>query len=81
MLYSFAMERNVVFLVRLRKKDEIAFFNFILESYEGLGVSTILDPEEGLLRLEVPGGLEEEAHEFLQGLKEEIDLEWSKLEG
>ncbi len=73
------MEKTVVFLVRLRKKDDIAFFNFILESYEGLGVSTILDPKEGLVKLEVPEGLEEEAREFLMGLKGEMDLEWSKL--
>lgn len=67
--------------MRLRNKEEIAFFNFILESYEGLGVSTILNPEEGLLRLEVPHGLEGEALEFLEGLKGEVDLEWSKIEG
>lgn len=74
------VKETTVFLVRLRRKYDIAFFNFTLESYEGLGISTVLDPEKGLLKLEVPKGLEEEAVDFLEGLKGELDLEWSKLE-
>lgn len=67
----------VVFSVRL-PKEEIAYFTFILESYEGLGTPKTVDPQAGLMEIYVPPELEEEAVEFLEGMKGEIPLEWSR---
>lgn len=69
----------VVFLVRL-PREEIAYFTFVLESYEGLGTPRTIDPQGALVELHVPPELEEEAVEFLEGMRGEIPLEYSRLD-
>ncbi len=61
-------------------KEEMAFFNFLLESYEGLASSRTVDASRGEMELYVPVELEGEFVAFLEGLKEELPLEWSKLD-
>lgn len=65
---------TVTVLVRVPRR-EIAYFNFLLESYEGLASVSTLDPKEGVLELQVPPELMDELKAFLSGLKEEIPLE------
>ncbi len=72
------MIRNTkTFMVKVPKK-EIAYFNFLLESYEGLGISRTINPKEGILEVYVPEELEKDFLDFLEGLKGEMELEWSK---
>lgn len=70
---------TIVFLVKV-PREEIAYFTFILESYEGLGTPKTVDASEGLIELHVPPELEGDALEFLENLKGEIPLEWSKVD-
>jgi len=77
-LYHFFMIRNTkTFIVKVPKR-EMAYFNFLLESHEGLGISRTIDPTEGILEVYVPEELEETFVEFLEGLKDEMELHWSK---
>jgi len=64
-------------MVKVPKK-KIAFFNFLLESYEGLGISRTIDPKEGILEVYVPEELEKDFLDFLERLKGEMELEWSR---
>jgi len=60
-------------LIRI-PRQEIAYFNFLLESYEGLASVRTLEAKEGIMELHVPPELLEELRRFLEGLKEEMDL-------
>ena len=60
-------------------RSEIAYFNFLLESYEGLASVRTLDPQRGILELMVPEGCLSETKKLLEALKEEIGLK--TLEG
>lgn len=53
---------------------EIAYFNFLLESYEGLATVKTVEAEEGIVELQVPPELLDDIRLFLEGLKGEIDL-------
>ncbi len=68
------MRETVTVHVRIPRR-EIAYFNFLLESYEGLASVSTLDPKEGVLELQVPPELMGELKAFLSGLREEIPLE------
>jgi hypothetical protein len=60
--------------LRLRRKD-IAYFKFILESYEGMAVVRTKDPHEAIVELMVAPGWEKDADEVLEGLQKEIPFE------
>jgi hypothetical protein len=60
--------------LRLRRKD-IAYFKFILESYEGMAVVRTKDPYEAIVELMVAPGWEKDADEVLEGLQKEIPFE------
>jgi hypothetical protein len=59
---------------RLRRKD-IAYFKFIMESYEGMAVVRTKDPHEAVVELMVAPGWEKEVDEVLGGLRKEITIE------
>jgi hypothetical protein len=60
--------------LRLRRKD-IAYFKFILESYEGMAIVRTKDPYEAIVELMVAPGWEKDADEVLEGLQKEIPFE------
>ena len=59
---------------RLRR-DDIAYFKFIIESYEGMAVVRTKDPQEASVELMVAPGWEKDLEEVLGGLQEEITIE------
>ena len=59
---------------RLHRKD-IAYFKFIIESYEGMAVVRTKDPREAIVELMVAPGWETDVEEVLEGLREEITIE------
>ena len=52
---------------RLHRKD-IAYFKFIIESYEGMAVVRTKDPREAVVELMVAPGWEKDVDEVLEGL-------------
>ena len=60
--------------LRLRRRD-IAYFKFIIESYEGMAVVRTKDPHEAVVELMVAPGWEKEIDKVLEGLREEIPIE------
>jgi hypothetical protein len=59
---------------RLHRKD-IAYFKFIIESYEGMAVVRTKDPHEAIVELMVAPGCEKDVEEVLEGLWKEIPIE------
>ncbi len=59
---------------RIHRKD-IAYFKFIIESYEGMAVVRTEDPHEAVVELMVAPGWERDMEEVLEGLQKEISLE------
>jgi len=59
---------------RLRRED-IAYFKFIIESYEGMAVVRTKDPYEAIVELMVAPGWERDLEEVLEGLRKEMTLE------
>jgi hypothetical protein len=59
---------------RLRRED-IAYFKFIIESYEGMAVVRTKDPHEAIVELMVAPGWEKDVEEVLEGLRREIPIE------
>jgi hypothetical protein len=59
---------------RLLRKD-IAYFKFIIESYEGMTVIRTKDPHEAIVELMVAPGWEKDLEEVLDGLRKEIPIE------
>jgi hypothetical protein len=59
---------------RLRRKD-IAYFKFIIESYEGVAVVRTQNPHEAVVELMVAPGWERDIDEILEGLRKEIPIE------
>jgi len=60
--------------LRLCRKD-IAYFKFIIESYEGVAVVRTKDPHEAVVELMVAPGWERDIDEILVGLRKEIPIE------
>jgi hypothetical protein len=60
--------------IRLHRKD-IAYFKFIIESYEGMAVVRTKDPQEAIVELMVAPGWEKDLEEVLEGLRREIPIE------
>jgi hypothetical protein len=59
---------------RLRRRD-IAYFKFIIESYEGMAVVRTKDRQEAIVELMVAPGWEKDLEEILEGLRREIAIE------
>ncbi len=61
--------------LRVRRGD-IAYFKFIIESYEGLAVVRTQDPYEAIVELMIAPGWEKDVDEILEGLRQEIPIEY-----
>jgi hypothetical protein len=59
---------------RLHRKD-IAYFKFIIESYDGMAVVRTKDPHEAVVELMVAPGWERDVDEVIEGLGKEIHIE------
>ncbi len=59
---------------RVRRED-IAYFKFIIESYEGMAVIRTKDPREAIVEVMVAPGWEKDLEEVLEGLRKEITIE------
>jgi len=59
---------------RLHRKD-IAYFKFIIESYDGMAVVRTKDPYEAIVELMVAPGWEKDLDEVIEGLRTEIEIE------
>jgi hypothetical protein len=57
------------------QRQDIAYFKFIIESYEGMAVVRTKDPQEAVIELMVAPGWEKELEKVLEGLRKEITLE------
>ena len=53
---------------------EIAYLNFVFESYEGVAAVRTVDPREGIVELMVPIAYQEEIREILKDLAEEFPV-------
>ena len=60
---------------RIRRKD-IAYFKFIIESYEGIAVVRTKDPDEAIVELMIAPGWERDVDVVLGGLRQEIPIEF-----
>ena len=67
------MDTHSIFL-RIRRED-IAYFKFIIESYDGIAVVRTKDPSVAIVELMVAPGWEKDAGEVLEGLKKEMAIE------
>ena len=59
---------------RIRRKD-IAYFKFIIESYEGMAVVRTQDRFEAVVELMIAPGWKKDVDEVLEGLRKEIPIE------
>ena len=59
---------------RVRRED-IAYFKFIVESYEGMAVMRTEDPYEAVVELMVAPGWEKDMEEVLERLRKEMTIE------
>jgi len=59
---------------RIRRKD-IAYFKFIMESYEGMAVVRTKDPSEAIVELMIAPGWERDAEAVLDSLRQEMPIE------
>jgi hypothetical protein len=64
---------------RIRRKD-IAYFKFIIESYEGMAVVRTKDPYEAIVELMIAPGWERDVDVVLEGLRQEIPIEPAGLD-
>ena len=60
--------------LRLRRRD-IAYFKFIIESYEGMALVRTRDPREAVVELMVAPGWKKDLDVVLDGLRKEILIE------
>ena len=56
-------------------RRKIAFLKFIFEAYDGLAVSTTIDPQAGILMFQIAPGCEADVEMILQDLKKDIMIE------
>ena len=59
---------------RVRRED-IAYFKFIIESYEGMAVVRTKDPDVAIVELMVAPGWERDLEKVLEGLRMEMAIE------
>jgi hypothetical protein len=53
---------------------EIAYLNFVFESYEGVAAVKTIDPRKGIVELMVSPYYQEETREILKSLAEEFPI-------
>ncbi len=59
--------------------SDICFFKFILESYDGMGQLTTIDPQLGLIEIRVAPGFDEDFQGLIEDLKKRMRIEaWTQ---
>lgn len=61
-------------------RREICFLKFILEAYDGIASITTVNPDLGVVRLNIPPGCVEDVEIILQDLKKNIIIEDASAE-
>ena len=56
-------------------RREIAFLKFIFEAYDGIVTLTTVDPDQGVVRLCIAPGCENDVEMILKDLKKDIMIE------
>ena len=56
-------------------RHEIAYLNFVFESYEGVAAVRTVDPYKGIVELMVSPYYQEETREILKSLAEEFPIQ------
>ena len=56
-------------------RREIAFIRFILEAYDGIAILKTLDPQSGLIELQIAPGCEPDVEMVLEDLQGSIMME------
>ncbi len=67
-------ERSSRLYVRIAREN-IALFRFLLEAHDNLGVFTVVSKFKGILMLRYSPHQEREMRWFLDGLKDEMDID------
>ena len=70
---SFSMD-TISIIIQI-PPEEIAYLNFVLESYEGVAAVRTVDPREGIVKLMVSPSYQEEIQEILKSLAEEFPIQ------
>ncbi|MBN1254535.1 MAG: DUF4911 domain-containing protein [Deltaproteobacteria bacterium] len=65
---------TISILIKIPRR-EIAYLNFILESYEGVAVVRTVDPHEGIVEVMVPPSYQEEIKDILKDLGTEFPIQ------
>lgn len=55
-------------------RHEIAYMQFIFESYEGLATLSTIDAGKGILMLSIPSCFAREVESLLQALRKEVSI-------
>jgi len=71
--HSFSMD-TTSFFIRI-PPHEIAYLNFVFESYEGVAAIRTVDPREGIVELMASPHYQEEIREILKDLAEEFPVQ------
>jgi hypothetical protein len=70
---SFTMD-TISLLIQI-PPHEIAYLNFVFESYEGVAAVRTIDPQKGIVELMVAPHYQEEIEEILKDLSEEFPIQ------
>jgi hypothetical protein len=70
---SFHMD-TISLLIQIPPR-EIAYLNFVFESYEGVAAVRTIDPRKGIVELMVSPHYQEETREILKSLAEEFPID------
>ena len=61
------------------RRSDIAYFKFLLEAHDNLGVMTVLDKYAAVLRVSFAAGREEEIQDFFKGISRDIPVQEVRL--
>ncbi|MGD1999492.1 MAG: DUF4911 domain-containing protein [Desulfobacterales bacterium] len=56
-------------------RREIAYIKFVIESYDGVGLLSTVEPQSGLIALRIPPGCKEVIDDIISDLKKTILIE------
>jgi hypothetical protein len=56
-------------------RREIAYIKFVIESYDGVGLLSTVEPQSGLIVIRIPPGCEELIDDIISDLKKTIMIE------
>ncbi len=57
-------------------RQEICFLRFVFEAYDGIATITTVDPEQGVVLLQIAPGCEEEVAMVLKDLEKQVLIQY-----